>query len=104
MSMVCCLSQRPQHALQIPSTIRAPMVPGNGGRSKPSRVSPQRVHVTSAGMTEEVDGCELRAAADSYRALRSGYDAMNALYYVIWIALPNNNIEATLTAESRPVT
>src|SRR6187455_2235648 len=46
--MVCCLSHSAQQFLQISVTMRAPMAPGNGGRSNPSRASPQRVQVTSA--------------------------------------------------------
>src|SRR3954471_3964048 len=50
MSMVCCLSQRPQQSWQISLTTRAPMAPGKGTRSNPARVCPQRLQVTVAGM------------------------------------------------------
>ena len=38
-------------APQAMKELRAPMAPGNGGRSKPSRVVLQRVQVTSAMLT-----------------------------------------------------
>src|SRR5579862_2556628 len=48
MSIVCCLSQSAQHAWQMLSRTRTPIGPGNGARSNPSRVFPQRAHTTSA--------------------------------------------------------
>src|SRR5690348_4745733 len=50
MSMVCWRSHWAQQSWQISSTTRAPMAPGNGGRSKPARVWPQRAQVTVAGI------------------------------------------------------
>src|ERR1043166_5826372 len=48
MSIVCCLTHWAQQSWQISATIRPPMAPGKGCRSKPARVCPQRVQVTSA--------------------------------------------------------
>src|SRR5437773_5567201 len=54
MSMVCCLSHRPQQSWQICSTIRAPIAPGKGGRSNAGFTSPQRTQVIS-GLSGVVD-------------------------------------------------
>jgi len=47
MSIVCWRSHSPQHVLQISAMMRAPIGPGNGGRSKPARCWLQREQVTS---------------------------------------------------------
>src|SRR5688500_5779627 len=59
-SIICCFTDAAAHARQISSPERVPTGPGKGAFSNPSRVSPQRTHVTVAGTVLRARVLDLR--------------------------------------------